>query len=271
MKSRGMRGPDARVGRLLLDAARADEPAHVKHRTLLAATAALAATSVVAGTAAAGAATAAAAAGTATAGKVGLSSLASLKWLLIVAVSGAGIVTGAVAIQRAGGPSAPALSGRPALIASAPTPVRSPALSPGTGSAATAPRAPAPSIPAPAPPPVINLPSRMTPPRESAGPSAPAPSSSTFPAEVAVLDRARAAIDSGNPAAAVAELDAYATRFPHGTMAPEATLLRIEALIAAGDRPAAARVADAFTAQNPKSPYTTRLRTLLDSAAGTNR
>jgi len=93
----------------------------------------------------------------------------------------------------------------------------------------------------------------------------PSPStSSSFEAEVSLLDQARAALDSGRPAAALSVLDSYAARFPHGTMAPEATLVRILALLKAGDRNAATRVADDFTARNPKSPYVTRLHTLFD-------
>ena len=46
-------------------------------------------------------------------------------------------------------------------------------------------------------------------------------------------------------------------------MGPEATVLRVEALVRAGDRSAAARVGNAFLAGNPQSPYATRIRSLL--------
>ena len=39
-----------------------------------------------------------------------------------------------------------------------------------------------------------------------------------------------AALASGAPARALSILDEYAARFPHAAMAPEATVLRIEAL-----------------------------------------
>lgn len=76
MKRRWMRGPDAEVARLLLDAGRADEPIAVKRRVLLAATAALTTTSLGTGSAAAGGA---AAGGGTAAGKVGVASIVSLK------------------------------------------------------------------------------------------------------------------------------------------------------------------------------------------------
>ncbi len=67
----------------------------------------------------------------------------------------------------------------------------------------------------------------------------------------------------GDPARGLALLDAYTTRFPHAAMIPEATVLRVEALTGAGDRPAAQRAADAFLAAHPESPYAARIRSLL--------
>jgi outer membrane protein assembly factor BamD (BamD/ComL family) len=73
-------------------------------------------------------------------------------------------------------------------------------------------------------------------------------------------------VAAGEPARALAILDGYTARFPRGAMAPEATVLRIEALVKAGDRPAATRVADAFLATAPTSPYATRIQSLLTTA-----
>jgi hypothetical protein len=81
--------------------------------------------------------------------------------------------------------------------------------------------------------------------------------------ELSWLEGARAAISSGNPAGALSLLDRYAARFPHGAMAPEASVLRIEALLNAGDRPAAERAAAAFLAADARSPYAARVRSLL--------
>ena len=69
---------------------------------------------------------------------------------------------------------------------------------------------------------------------------------------------------AGSTAAAeLAILDGYGSRFAHGVMGPEASILRIEALVNAGDRPAAKRAADAFLRANPKSPYAARVASLL--------
>jgi outer membrane protein assembly factor BamD (BamD/ComL family) len=78
-----------------------------------------------------------------------------------------------------------------------------------------------------------------------------------------MLDQARGAMDSGDPARALSMLDAYGARFPHGVMGPEASMLRIEALVASGDHSAAKRAADAFLQANPTSPYASRIQTLL--------
>jgi outer membrane protein assembly factor BamD (BamD/ComL family) len=99
----------------------------------------------------------------------------------------------------------------------------------------------------------------------------PEPGASTEPstrigAELSTLEQARAALSAGDPARALSILDDYAARFPHASMASEATVLRIEALVRAGDASAARRVADAFLSANPGSPYGNRVRSLV----GTN-
>ena len=78
-----------------------------------------------------------------------------------------------------------------------------------------------------------------------------------------MLDQARAAIDHGDAARGLSLLDAYASRFPHGVMGPEASILRIEALVNEGDRAAADREGDAFLRANPTSPYAARIASLL--------
>jgi hypothetical protein len=84
-------------------------------------------------------------------------------------------------------------------------------------------------------------------------------------AELGSLDEARGAIATGDPARALRELDAYGARFPRGSLAQEATMLRIEALVKVGDRPAAKALADAFLAASPASPYAERVRLLIGS------
>lgn len=91
------------------------------------------------------------------------------------------------------------------------------------------------------------------------GPSPPPP----VRVEITMLEEARRALSAGAPARALSILDTYVARFPHGTMGPEATLVRIEALVKAGDRPAAERAAEALGASNPDNPYRSRVHALL--------
>jgi outer membrane protein assembly factor BamD (BamD/ComL family) len=78
-----------------------------------------------------------------------------------------------------------------------------------------------------------------------------------------MLERARAAMNAGELSRALSILDGYIDRFPHGAMAPEAAVLRIETLLKAGDRAAATRFANAFLAIAPHSPYAARVQSLL--------
>jgi outer membrane protein assembly factor BamD (BamD/ComL family) len=78
-----------------------------------------------------------------------------------------------------------------------------------------------------------------------------------------MLERARAAMGSGELARALSILDGYAVRYARGAMAPEAAVLRIETLVKMGDRPAATRFANAFLAREPHSPYASRIQSLI--------
>jgi hypothetical protein len=89
------------------------------------------------------------------------------------------------------------------------------------------------------------------------------PTDSSLRDETRELDRARAAIARGNPRAALAELDRYDAAFRPGALAPEATLLRVRALLAAGDRAGAQTLARSFAAAHPESPHLAQLRGLL--------
>jgi outer membrane protein assembly factor BamD (BamD/ComL family) len=82
-------------------------------------------------------------------------------------------------------------------------------------------------------------------------------------AELAALEQARSALATGEAARALSILDAYASDYPRGSMAPEATVLRVEALVRAGDLPAARRVGTAFLATSPGSAYAPRVRSLI--------
>jgi hypothetical protein len=87
---------------------------------------------------------------------------------------------------------------------------------------------------------------------------------SSLRAETAQLDRARSAMAAGNAQAGLAELDRYLTVFPRGALRPEATLLRIKALVMTGDRVGAQALARSFAARYPQSPHLEQLRSLLE-------
>ena len=80
--------------------------------------------------------------------------------------------------------------------------------------------------------------------------------------EVAQLQKAKLALTGGNAGQALAELNTYAQRFPRPRLGAEATVVRIEALLASGDTTRAKALAESFLAKNPSSPYATRLRSL---------
>jgi hypothetical protein len=86
--------------------------------------------------------------------------------------------------------------------------------------------------------------------------------------EVAALQVARSALADRDPNAALAALDRYKSRFSSGRLGPEATVLRIEALVQRGDRAQATSLADRFESSNPKSPYAERIRSILHQAGG---
>jgi hypothetical protein len=80
--------------------------------------------------------------------------------------------------------------------------------------------------------------------------------------EVAQLQKAKLALKGGNPKQALTELNSYSQRFPRPMLGAEATVVRIEALSASGDRARAKSLAEGFLAKSPNSPYAARLRKL---------
>jgi hypothetical protein len=241
---------DSEVERQLLQAGRVHAPPGSKEHALLVASSALG----VAGAAAAGKGTAL---GIAKAG-----SIVSLKWIGIIGLAAIGTVAGAAVVHEVRESRAPiAVEVTPAL-ARRPSALARTDRTPENGEGWT----PAPIDPAtlaPASAEVVNAP-----PPPTLGPDA--ATASTLPAELAVLEHARGAIAAGDPALSLSLLDGYAGRFPRGSMGPEATMLRIEALVKVGNRGAAARTADALLAGDPGSPYAARVQSLLGTSAMSN-
>jgi hypothetical protein len=117
-----------------------------------------------------------------------------------------------------------------------------------------------PAVDIEAPPPVDGT--IGTPPRP-AGAAPVAAAAASLTDEVAALQAARHALGAHDPAAALHALDRYAKRFGSGRLEPEATVLRIEALVQKGDRATAAALAERFETLHPKSPYAARIRSIL--------
>jgi hypothetical protein len=85
--------------------------------------------------------------------------------------------------------------------------------------------------------------------------------------QLRLIERARQDVQSRDAATALRDLDEYQRRFPRGHLRTESTVLRVEALVLAGDHTAARQLAGSFLLAHPDSPYARRLRTLL---AGTS-
>jgi len=88
-----------------------------------------------------------------------------------------------------------------------------------------------PSAPSPTAPTAPTAPSEVEPQPSGAPPASasPQPAASTLGREVTLVDGARAALQSGDPARALSMLDRYDHEFPAGTLAPESARLRARA------------------------------------------
>jgi hypothetical protein len=148
--------------------------------------------------------------GTRVAAKAAASKWAGATWLKVVLVvgAGAGLVAGGLAIRS----SEPA-PGTVAPLTRASTPA------PEQPAQAAAVEAPAPNAP--------NAPSAaVSPAAQSPAAQSPAAISRELREEIDLLDRVRTALDQRDARAASALLESYATRFPEGRLAREATVLR---------------------------------------------
>jgi len=103
-------------------------------------------------------------------------------------------------------------------------------------------------------------------PRSSAVVTNTPPPASNLAREVAILDDVQRTLDRGDPRGALGRLDLYAASFPAPSLGPEATLLRVQALLGSGDRPGAEALGQAFIAHNPRSQHAERIQRLFGSA-----
>ncbi|HVV52016.1 MAG TPA: hypothetical protein VHO06_20275 [Polyangia bacterium] len=90
-----------------------------------------------------------------------------------------------------------------------------------------------------------------------------AAATATLARELSTLDAARGMLARGDAAGALARLDAYARRYPHGHLGLEAEVLRIDALDAGGRPEAAHARAEAFLQRHPHSVLAARVRAHL--------
>jgi hypothetical protein len=194
--------------------------------------------------------TTAAAAATGTKAVKAVSGLLLVKWIGVGVVGGVGLAGAAAVVSE---PAAP--------IASAPVAISAP----------RAPRAAAPVVPAV--PEAVEVPAPEA--AEPESPSLPAASPAAAPAqpeldlgvplaaEVAFIDRARAALAAGRAEQGLSQLAGYEREFPEARLLPEVLFLRLETCERLGRqaeaRAAAQRLVDGF----PKSPHAARARQLL--------
>jgi hypothetical protein len=264
--------------RLLLGSARLDVPAGPAKGRVLAALG-FAAVTTAAGT---GGATTVAATGTALVIKLlavgalgGVVALGAIEGLTPPGRPGVGrrgaatVDVGSLAEPHQGAPAAALLAGR-ATVAS--TIAMVPAAN-GTSAAMAAPSvavtpaiAAAPSLAGVSC--LVAMPAVAATPADHLGPgnepvSAGPPPRPTLAAEVLALDEARHALASGDAAKSLRLLDDFDRRVTQPALMPEATVLRVETLVALGRIDEARALVDGLLAAHPDTPYAQRLRSLV--------
>lgn len=181
--------------------------------------------------------------------KVG--AIALTKWLTTGVALGVVTAGGVKLTERAFEPTRPAVT--VAAKPAAPRPIKAlEATAPADTAAVPVAEAPPSAPPAEtAPAPAVN------------GRSAPVATPSSLPEEVRSLDAVRRALAEGDAPGALALLRRYDATFRAGALSPEARLLEVKALLAAGERARAVAVGRRIVASAPKSPHAEAVRALL--------
>ncbi len=94
------------------------------------------------------------------------------------------------------------------------------------------------------------------------GPASQPRQPTTLGIEIAWLDAARRALSESNAPVALSILERYDRDFPNGALAPEAAVLRVEAMVKAGNRTGAIQLAERLAGTLPDR-YTQKIRALL--------
>jgi hypothetical protein len=201
------------------------------------------------------------AASAASASGVSLTALSVAKWAGVGAlVGGLGMSAASVAVREVGETRSTAASAGRRVSATAPPRSLQPD-----------PKREVASVPALSPPPVeqpeepaLSAPTRskLTPAPERAG---------GLDAELAELQPARAALNSGNPEKALLLLDRFQQSFPRAALGLEASVLRLEALVGSGQFESARRLSQRLLQNQPEGPYADRVRALLARAENTGQ
>jgi hypothetical protein len=119
------------------------------------------------------------------------------------------------------------------------------------------PRAPEPIVASP----VLSAPA-LPAPRADVSDSMPT-DTNTLEREMRLLDAARRALARDAAAEALTTLRTYANEFEHGALVPEARVLEVRALLAAGERERATALGRRIIARNPESRHAEAVRALL--------
>jgi hypothetical protein len=251
--------------RQLLRAARADGPRSGAAGRALTALG-------VAGSAATAATAAAASGGSQLVAGIGVSSaslpMIAAKWLLVGTLSGVALASGASVVFPSH-ETKPAEQQRPVVPhESVPTPAYNNARAGADASSAVITEAPTvvkaarPSVP------VVASTGGAPTPQPFAAPSQAAfasPEQSKLLRDVALLDDARHALKTGDAAQALALITRYDTERQTHILDREAELLRIDVLVARGERSRARTLAQAYLAAFPGDAHAERLRALVSN------
>jgi hypothetical protein len=195
--------------------------------------------------------------------------LMAAKWVAVGTLAGITLAGGVNVIATRVVASSPAPSAAPLRPSTAPSTrvaappvVREPAVVP-EPAADVSPRAGARS-PVSAPAPNIALP----PANAERHSTAMLPERPGLAGEVANIDAARRALAAGDAGTALQQLEQYYGRARTGTLDREAQLLRIDALLRAGQSARAHQLAEQYLASYPHDPHAARLRGLVGDRSG---
>jgi len=192
----------------------------------------------------------------ATKGATTLATFAGAKWLGVVVAAGVA-VGGASVYVRASRP--PTIATDMASVTATPTVPLTP-----TRNASAIPD-PTAALPVPVSP-RLALPPHPVPHASPAPPPVTPPASASLVAELAPIDAARAAFDSGDTTLALDQINRHDLDFPHGQLAPEALALRVEIYASRHDDAKVRELTTRFLASYPTHPDAARMRALADRA-----